>query len=212
MIKKNKITMIITSVLTVLPIVFGLFMWNILPDTITTHWGINGEPDGWSSKAFTIIFIPIFLLAVHWICIFVTAFCTKEKDAGKKAINMVLWICPVIALVCMSMVYAVALGMNIDIGLIAPLLVGIMFIIIGNYLPKCKRNYVIGIKMPWTLNSDENWYHTHRFGGALWVMGGIVMIVTALLKMPVISFIVIFLLIIIPIVYSYVYYLKYEKK
>ena len=212
MIKNNKIKLIISSIIMLLPVFAGLLMWNSLPDKIVTHWGISGEPDGWSSKAFTIFFIPLFLFVLHWICVIITSFVLSGKDVGKKAIDIVLWICPVLSIVVMSLVYATALGMNINIGLIFPLLFGAMFAIIGNYLPKVKRNRVIGIRIPWTLKSDENWYHTHRLGGIVWVIGGLLMMLTGLLQMPEIAFAIIFVLVLIPTIYSYVYYLKNEKK
>ena len=84
-------------------------------------------------------------------------------------------------------------------------------IISGNYLPKVKRNYVLGIKLPWTVKSDENWYRTHRLGGVVFVFGGIFIISTAFLQNYIIFFTIIVLLVTIPTLYSYVYYLKHEK-
>ncbi|MGN0573860.1 MAG: DUF1648 domain-containing protein, partial [Acutalibacteraceae bacterium] len=73
MIKKNKIKIIITSLLTVLPIAAGLILWNRLPEKIPTHFNAAGEPDGTSGKAFAVFGIPLFLLAVHLFCVFMTS-------------------------------------------------------------------------------------------------------------------------------------------
>ena len=70
--------------------------------------------------------------------------------------------------------------MKIDINLIMPILFGLLFTVIGNYLPKCKQNYTIGIKIPWTLDSEENWNKTHRFAGIFWVVGGLATLVLGL--------------------------------
>jgi uncharacterized membrane protein len=71
--------------------------------------------------------------------------------------------------------------MDIPIQTIAPVLVGVVFIIIGNYSPKTKLNPVVGVRISWTLESEENWRRTHRFAGYLWMIGGFVLIVTAFL-------------------------------
>jgi len=212
MLKKNKMTLIITTLIMLLPIIAGFLMWNALPDKIVTHWGIDGTPDTWSNKAFAVFGIPLFIIAIHWVCVLVTAFIGWSENIQGKALRLVLWICPVISLVCMTMVYASALGLIVNVEILMPLLIGIMLIVVGNYLPKCKRNNVIGIKIPWTLKSDENWYHTHRFGSVVWVIAGFVMILMALLRMPVVAFVTIFVAIILPFVFSLVYYLKKERK
>ena len=91
----------------------------------------------------------------------------------------------------------------VDVSLIMPLFLGAVFIIIGNYLPKCKQNYTIGIKIPWTLNSEENWNRTHRFAGWLWTFSGIVVMLTGFFGGFWIFFIVVLLMVLIPFAYSY---------
>lgn len=77
--------------------------------------------------------------------------------------------------------------------------------IIGNYLPKCRQNYTIGIKLPWTLHDSENWNKTHRFAAKVWLIGGLVLTVNALISSMVISIAVILLLVLAPTVYSFAY-------
>ena len=91
---------------------------------------------------------------------------------------------------------------------------GVVFILTGNYMPKCKQNYTIGIKVVWTLNDEENWYRTHRFAGRLWVIGGVVVLVTVLLPME--SFLyalfpLVTIMALAPILYSYLYDRKQQK-
>ena len=74
-----------------------------------------------------------------------------------------------------------ALGKEMNPALIVSLLLGFMFIIIGNYLPKCKQNFTLGIKIKWTLENEENWNKTHRFAGKVWFIGGFIMLLTAFL-------------------------------
>lgn len=87
-------------------------------------------------------------------------------------IRLVLWIIPVTSLIVCCSIYANAVGIAVDIGFVANGIVGLLFILIGNYMPKCKQNYTTGIKVPWTLHSQENWNRTHRLAGWVWIIGG----------------------------------------
>ncbi len=208
MIKKNLPLIIITSVIILIPMLAGLILWNVLPDSIAIHWNAAGQPDGFASKTVAVFVMPIFILAVHIICTFVTALDPKAKDISGKPLTLVLWICPVLSVIVGYITYATALGGNIKIQVIMPLVLGGLFTIIGNYLPKCKQNYTIGIKIPWTLNDENNWNKTHRFAGMLWVIGGLLIMATAFLGSFIIFFTILILMVIIPTIYSYLYYKK----
>ena len=95
--------------------------------------------------------------------------------------TMVFWICPIISIVLFGLMYAVAMGMDIAVNAIMPLILGVVFVVVGNYLPKCRQNYTIGIKLPWTFQSEENWNKTHRFGGKLMVLAGFLLMLSVLL-------------------------------
>ncbi|MBQ3604374.1 MAG: SdpI family protein [Clostridia bacterium] len=211
MIKKNLKMMIVTSFIILLPIIFGLIIWNRLPVEIPIHWNAQGEIDGYTGKAGAVFIMPAFLVALHWICMLVTGLDPKSKAIDGKPLAMVLWICPVLSLVLGSIIYTAALGHSVDVKFIMPLVFGAMFVIIGNYMPKCKQNYSLGIKLPWTLNDEENWNKTHRFAGFLWVAGGIVILATSFLGSFVIFMGITFLMVIVPTVYSYRIYKKKSK-
>jgi len=182
MIKKNKSTLILTSIIILIPMLVGLLLWGKLPDQVPTHWNVDGEIDGWSSKAFAVFALPGFLMALHWVCVLASAADPGSKNYHPKMLRLVLWICPVIGLVMGALVYSVALGFDLSVEIIMPLLVGMMFIIVGNLLPKCRQSYTMGIKLPWTLDNEENWNMTHRFGGKVWVIGGVFTMATAFMS------------------------------
>lgn len=212
MLKNNKKKILISSIITILPMLFGFAAWNKLPEKIATHWGADGNPDGYSGKLFAVIGLPIIILAVHWLCIAITSLDPKNKDQNRKVFGLVFWICPVISLVCSAAVYITAIKGEFNVGGIMILLLGIIFIVIGNYLPKCKHNYTIGIKIPWTLNSEENWNATHRFAGKVSVIGGVILLPLALLPLNFLPVILIPVLVIAlaPMIYSYCYYKKHK--
>ena len=211
MIKENKKLLILTTIVILLPVAVGLLLWNRLPEQIPFHWDINGNVDGWSSRAGAVFTMPAFCVALHWLCLLVSGTDPRKKNYNKKMIHLVLWICPVICLVVSTLVYTAALGYPLRVEVIMPLLVGLMFIIIGNLLPKCPQTYTLGIKLPWTLSSEENWNKTHRFGGKIWVLGGVLSMATAFLGNFWILIGILAVMVAAPTVYSYCYYCKHEK-
>ena len=213
MIKKNKIKLIISSILILFPMFFGIIISDRLPDKLATHWGLNGEIDGWSSKNFVIFLLPLLIFALHWICTIITSFNKKAKTQNQKILNIIFWICPAVSIFASSFSYAHALGYEPNVALFAPIFLGSLFIIIGNYLPKTTQNKYLGIKIKWTLESEENWNATHRFGGKLWVIGGIILILSALLPTlasMITMFSLIIALVLAPIIYSYIYSKKHS--
>ena len=205
MMKANKKTLIITSIVTILPVLIGIICWNRLPEVMATHFGFNNEANGFSSKAFAVFGLPLILLAVLWVGAFVTAHDPKRQNISPKMFSLMLWIAPVISLVAATTIYPVNLGYELDIAFFSELLVGLMFIIIGNYLPKARQNYTIGIKIPWTLANEENWNRTHRLAGYLWMICGILMIIISLTRVVSAEWLIgIFLIIVlVPCIYSF---------
>ena len=210
MLKANRKTLIIASIVTILPVLIGIICWDRLPDVMATHFGMNNEANGFSSKAFAVFGLPLVLLAVLWVGAFVTAHDPKRQNISPKMFSLMLWIAPAISLVAAATVYPVNLGYELDITFFGELLLGLMFIIIGNYLPKARQNYTIGIKIPWTLANEENWNRTHRLAGYLWMICGILMIIISLTRFVPAKWLVGILLItvLVPCIYSFWLYAK----
>ncbi len=211
MIKKNMGKLIIGSVIILLPIAAGLILWDRLPGVFASHWNASGEADGFAGKGMMIFGMPLIFLALQWLCVFVTAADPKNKNQSQKAFNLVLWILPVFSVVISAIMYSIALGAELNMTSLMSALLGAMFILIGNYLPKCRVNHTIGIKLPWTINDEEVWNRTHRFASWFWVAGGILMITASFFasKWAIgVMVAVLLLLMLIPTVYSYVIFRK----
>lgn len=207
MMKKYKKRIIISSVITLLPILAGLILWNRLPDTIATHFGNDNVANGWSSKPFVVFAMPLLLLGLHLFILFVTMNDPKRKNINEKMFGFLIWFVPVLSVFIFSITYCNALGMNVNIGMAVNIIVGIVFLVIGNYLPKCKQNYTAGIRIPWTLNSTENWNRTHRLAGWLFMLGGILFFLNAFLQWSGMFFVII-VIALLPEVYSFLLYKK----
>ena len=208
MIGKHWKTLIITSLITLLPIVVGVVLLNQLPDPMPSHWNAAGEVDGWSSKPFVVFGLPLIMTAALWLCTLGTGADPKKANHSDKVIHLVLWIIPVLSVVMHAVTYAVALGKDVRMEVVMPVVLGLIFAIIGNYLPKCKQSYTIGIRIPWTLNSEENWNRTHRFAGRLWTVCGLAIMLTSFFGGFWIFFGVVLVMVLVPFIYSYMLHRK----
>ena len=211
MIKKNKWKLLVSSLVILLPMVAGLFLWNSLPEQIAIHWGLNGDPDSFAGRAVPVFVLPLVLLALQWVGMLVTARDPKNKEQTKKAINLIFWICPVISMLAGAAIYSAALGKEWEMSMLAPAVLGLMAIVIGNYMPKCKQNHTLGIRIKWTLENEENWNATHRFAGKLWVAVGFALLLCCFLPLSALPFVVLITpaVMVVPlVVYSYRYHRK----
>ena len=159
----------------------------------------------------SLLIFPLIILAIMWICILITAKDNQKVDQNVKAFRTIMWIMPILSCVASSCIYAAAFGKEVSISVIMPLMLGIMFTAIGNYTPKMKQNRTMGIKIKWTLEKEENWNATHRFGGKVWFYGGFAFMLMALLPENIMIWAVLvgmLPLVFAPMIYSYLYYKK----
>lgn len=208
MIKKNWKILLVTSLMLLLPLLAGLILWDQLPDKMPTHWNASGEIDGWSNKYFAVFGLPLMMLGFQWICVAGTSADPKKQNHSDKMVQLVLWIIPVISTLLHTLTYAAALGNEVRIEMIIPVFVGLVLAIVGNYLPKCKQNYTIGIKIPWTLNSEENWNRTHRLAGRIWLVGGLAIMLTGFVGGIWLFLPIVLTMVFVPFIYSYALHRK----
>ncbi len=183
MLKKYRKTLLITTLVLLLPMVAGAILWNKLPEQLPTHFDASGEADQFSSKGFAVFGIPALLILFHWMCAFGSLrFDPKAANLQDKVMRIVLWICPVISILMSALVLGSGLGWRMPVEVILPLLIGVIVVIIGNLLPKCKQTWTLGIKLPWTLANEDNWNRTHRFAAPIWVACGLVIIAAAFIE------------------------------
>ena len=209
--KENKGFIVITSLITLLPMAIGIPLWQELPDTVATHFGSGNEPNGWSSRDFAVFGLPLFCFAAHLVSAAFTAVDPKKQGIGRKVYRMLLLICPAVSLVCGLSIYSYALSWDINIEFCVKLFMGILLIIVGNYLPKIRQNYTVGLKFPWALHNEENWNRTHRLAGGLWMLAGAFFILDAWLNLRGMWFIFAGM-VLVPAVYSLILYLRKQSQ
>lgn len=203
-------TLIITTLICLLPIVIGLVLYNKLPNEIAIHWNASGTPDNYVPKAIAVWGLPILMASIHQFVLMM-----MEKDPKKANVSTVLkqigiWIIPIMSLILTPITLFKALGYNIPIEILVPVMLGVLITVFGNYLPKCKQNYTVGIRLTWTLNSTDNWNKTHHMAGYLWTIGGICLIVGGFLTIYWVPIVLIIAAILVgaPVLYSYLLYKK----
>lgn len=210
--KINKKDLFMTTLVCILPMIFGAFVYESLPAHMPIHWNVSGKIDGYASKMFVVFGLPLLMVLLQWICLFFACHDPKKTNYPEKMKQLLLWIIPSIACILQIMTYLVCFGYDIAIETIVPVLVGIIFILIGNYLPKVKQNYTLGIRLPWTLNDKTNWLKTNRLTGYIMVIGGFAIIASFTINKIFEVFIgVIVILIVVPTAYSYSLYKKGNK-
>ena len=210
MLRRNKGVLVASSIVILLPMLLGFFGDTLLPEEFAVHWGLDGRADGFGNASIFFILPPI-CLAIHWLCMIVTAVVEKNAEQNKKLMGIMFWIIPVLSLVCSGMIVSGALGHTANAFTLICLLLGVMFIVIGNYLPKTIRSRTMGIKIKWAQANEENWRATHRFGGKVYVAIGFLCLLCMPLPMgvlPVIFFGIVLVGVLLPVIYSYRFYKK----
>ena len=207
--RTNVLCLIFVAVL----IAVAAYMYPSLPEQIPTHWNIQGEVDDYTPKPWGVIVLPLAAILIFVIMKLIPIVSPKgfRTDQFQDVIN----IFTVTLVGFMSgiglLVLLAASGRNIQMNEMVFAAVGLLFVVLGNYMSKVRKNFFIGIRTPWTLASDEVWARTHRMGGWIFVLIGFFMFLNAFIQFPVewlIGSIVVLALI--PVVYSFVLYRNLE--
>lgn len=206
--KKIDRQFVLSLLLCLLPLVLGVIFYKDLPDQVAIHFDFNGEPNGFASKDFALFLLPVILIFIHLFVWFQLANDPKKKNYSSVMRGISHWLVPVLSVLVQTTIITFGLGITFPIFFFLSLAMGILFMVIGNYLPKCKQNYTMGIKLPWTLHDEDNWNRTHRLAGWTWMAGGILMILNAFLNWEWILWGSLALMVLIPFIYSYLLYRK----
>ena len=222
---KNNLIGFIASIITLLiPAIAGMILWNKLPETMALHFSFDGTPDAFYPKAFAVFGMYGIMLALHLFAVIATASEGKTDESKKKAIPdrifaLLMWIVPAVSVFLGVYVYGYALGYKFDISFGSLLMIGIICIVLGNYLPKVRQNQFVGARIKWTLESKKNWEHTNRFSAYLLMATGLIYILLGFiikfsgmnaLWMPVLIIVLLTVEIIAMIIYSHSYYVKHK--
>lgn len=209
--KSNSVLMVITSIMCLLPVLLALAIYPDLPEEIAVQWNSAGVPSNFIPRPLAAFGLPVLFLVVNLyskLRLFHDP--TRTGNSHSQALRGIsIWSPPLLSLILVPVTLFMAAGAAFPLPFLASALTGCILILAGNYLPKCRQNYTIGIKLPWTLHDADNWNKTHRMAGRLWIIGGMLLLAGACL-LPNSSFFgvsitvpVVVLMIAVPTLYSY---------
>jgi uncharacterized membrane protein len=158
--------------------VFSLAAYSRLPDRVPTHWGLDGQVDGWSGRTIAAFMLPTAMIGIWALLYFLPIIDPRRENYVKFRGTYDTIVAAVLAV--MLVIHGVALsnglGYDVPVGRVVPFAVGGLLVLIGNLLPRARPNWFVGIRTPWTLSNDRVWERTHRVGGLAIVIAGIAMI------------------------------------
>ena len=198
--------------LTVVSLLLSLTVFSSLPEQIPAHWNVHGTVDRFAPKLTVFIFPGIiFLITILFQFMRRTDPNSDNYDKFQREYHRYTFVIGLVFFAVQIMTIAAAFRMDFNVNLIFCLGIGSLFIFIGNLLPKTKHNYFIGIRTTWTLADEQNWFRTHRIAGKIWVLGGLIVALTALapesFQVPV-FLTVLAVMVVTPFVYSYTEFRK----
>ena len=198
--------------LTVVSLLLSLTVFSSLPEQIPAHWNVHGTVDRFAPKLTVFIFPGIiFLITILFQFMRRTDPNSDNYDKFQREYHRYTFVIGLVFFAVQIMTIAAAFRMDFNVNLIFCLGIGSLFIFIGNLLPKTKHNYFICIRTPWTLADEQNWFRTHRLAGKIWVLGGLIVALTALapesFQVPV-FLTILAVMVVTPFVYSYTEFRK----
>lgn len=207
--QKNNLLEFLIWAVALVPLAYLLISWQEMPDRVPIHFNLEGEADDWGSKNFMAGMILLLTLGMNLLLLVIPNIDPKEKLSrmGNKYQQLRFLLSLFMASLSVFIVYSAKSG-SLENSNFINLLIGALFIALGNYFQAIKPNYFIGIRTPWTLESETVWKKTHRLGGRLWVLGGMVMCISALITSPKLRLAVflatVAVVVLIPVIYSFI--------
>jgi len=197
-----------------LPFIYLGYIWNNLPEKVPMHWNLKGEIDDWGSK-YSLIGLVFLLPVLTYVLMLVVPKIDPKKRIESMGGKYDQFKFILVAFMSVVVLMYISKNQKLSNPSMIVILIGTLFVFMGNYFKVIKQNYFIGIKTPWTLESEEVWKLTHLLAGKMWVIGGIVIVICSLLLPENINFYffisITVVISIVPIVYSYLIFKKLKN-
>ncbi len=210
---KNNKTLFTVMLVLIITWVVAFIYAPQLPEQIPTHWNASGEVDGYTNKPWGVYMLPVISTLLSMLLLVLPKISPKgfKLDSAKKVYDIIVLVMAGFMLAVMVLSFEAALNNELNMNQWMLGAMGVLFLIIGNYLAKVPKNFFLGIRTPWTLASDEVWYKTHRLGSWTFVTAGLLVVLSACLSLPV-SWAIAALMVaaLLPVVYSLLLYKKIE--
>ncbi|WP_421773527.1 SdpI family protein [Gracilimonas sp.] len=203
-------------VLLMAPFIASLLLSEQVPETVPTHFNLQGEADDYGPKWIILYLLPAIGVILYVALLFLPRIDPKKRiEEAQKPIAAIRLITSLFMVGLYAMMMLVVTGSDVSINSYVFIAVGVLFVGLGNYINTVKPNYFIGIRTPWTLENPTVWKKTHRLGSKIWMAGGVVIILSDLLFSESVNAIVFGatfgFMVVIPLLYSYFEFKKLES-
>ena len=203
-------------ILIVLGFALGGYFYPSLPDRVPVHWNANGDINGYGSKLFGAFGLPLINLGMYLMFILLPNIDPKKKNYNNfmSTYQFLKYLLIIFFLGIQLMTLLIATGVVVNKPILVQIMISLLFILLGNVMGRVKPNYFVGIKTPWTLANEDVWKKTHRLAAPLWVIGGILNILlsfTGTNSNGIAFMIIVAVISIVPVGYSYFIYQKIVK-
>ena len=185
----------------------GVIIYPYLPEKVPIHWNAAGQVDNYGSRPFGAFMLPFLTVGLYILMLVLPLVDPRRENYFKflGAYRVIRLALVLFMAVLYGIVLTAALGYYVPMDRVMPVLLGLLFLLIGNYLPRVRYNYFVGIRTPWTLANEEVWRRTHRLAGIAYVLAGVISILTAFLARGAIAFTIVITAIILASVLSIIY-------
>ncbi len=202
---------VLTVLIIVAQILVSLVTYPFLPDIVPSHWNAAGQVNGYMPKLLSTVLFPLISIGVYALVRVLMSIGPRlgyqnQQRGSPQVVNLILVGILLFLLILQLTTTSIALGVNIDVSFVISLAISLLFIFLGNYLGKLRRNFWVGIRTPWTITSDVVWERTHRLGGWLFVLGGLLGVIMSFVPLlrPWGLLVIVGLIALILVVYSFV--------
>jgi uncharacterized membrane protein len=157
-------------------------VYSRLPDSVAVHWDLSGNPNGWMPRPIGAFFAPVFIVVLWQLLRLAPRIDPREANYARfgPAYETIVASALVLMLAIHLVVLGLALGYHLPLGRLLPAMMGVLYVVIGNVMPRTRSNWWFGVRTPWTLSSDRVWTRTHRLAGYSMTGAGLVMLLAAL--------------------------------
>ncbi len=202
--------------ITATPFLYLIYIWNSLPQKVPMHWNLQGEIDRYGSKS-ELWLIPLMLPLLTYLLFVLIPYIDpkgKIEKMGQKYHSLKFILTLSMSVLAIFIIYS-AKSKSLTSPNYVIALIGVLYLVIGNYFKTVKPNYFIGIRTPWTLENEDIWKSTHQLAGKMWFIAGLCIVILSFILTQKINFILFILITsvitIIPILYSFLEFKKHQK-
>lgn len=211
MIQKHKKLIVISILICLIPIVAGALFFNSAPDQIPTHFDANGIADVYQDKAAALFRMPIVVLILHISTIFVFSKPKNIEGQSEDTIKLLLFIFPIISLGVSALNYLNLFNVRLNLLSVALIMISLFFFVFGFFMPRVDKDFSFALKFPWIYNDPQNWKVTHILAAFTMIAGGASGVYLAYIGRNGMVALVLLAAALIPMIFSYIFYLIKDK-